>query len=188
MGPSRTPTRETLFNMAAANLDAESAINLAVAMGVVEEDSVQAYKAAQILNEKYSTGQIEAMQYQRYLIMLGDALGNLDGMSADMIVNIITRGSLPAGFNAMKGNVSISYDPKTGKKSRDVDKTSPDGNATGADFIVPPGYNDTYPVKVKSGEHVKVTPAGQPNDSGVQLAAILSALNTLDKRIGRSIS
>jgi hypothetical protein len=36
------------------------------------------------------------------------------------------------------------------------------GHATGADFIVPPGYpNDSYPMRVQSGEHVTVTPAGQ---------------------------
>jgi len=36
------------------------------------------------------------------------------------------------------------------------------GMAGGADFIVPPGYpNDSYPMRVQSGEHVTVTPAGQ---------------------------
>jgi hypothetical protein len=33
--------------------------------------------------------------------------------------------------------------------------------STGADFTVPPGYdNDSYPMRVESGEHVTVTPAG----------------------------
>lgn len=41
-------------------------------------------------------------------------------------------------------------------------ETSGPGFATGADFIVPPGYpNDSYPMRVQSGEHVTVTPAGQ---------------------------
>ena len=36
------------------------------------------------------------------------------------------------------------------------------GFAAGADFIVPPGYpNDSYPMRVQSGERVQVTPAGQ---------------------------
>ena len=36
------------------------------------------------------------------------------------------------------------------------------GYASGADFVVPPGYpNDSYPMRVQSGEHVTVTPAGQ---------------------------
>lgn len=42
------------------------------------------------------------------------------------------------------------------------------GKASGADFIVPPGYpNDSYPMRVQSGEHVQVTPAGEkPTGSG----------------------
>ena len=36
------------------------------------------------------------------------------------------------------------------------------GMAGGADFVVPPGYpNDSYPMRVQSGERVTVTPAGQ---------------------------
>lgn len=38
--------------------------------------------------------------------------------------------------------------------------------STGADFIVPPGYpNDTYPIRVESGEHVVVTPANRVSGS-----------------------
>jgi len=34
--------------------------------------------------------------------------------------------------------------------------------AQGGDFIVPPGYpNDSFPMRVESGEHVSVTPAGE---------------------------
>jgi hypothetical protein len=34
------------------------------------------------------------------------------------------------------------------------------GMAGGADFVVPPGYpNDSYPLRVQSGERVVVTPA-----------------------------
>lgn len=36
------------------------------------------------------------------------------------------------------------------------------GNSAGADFIVPPGYpNDSYRMRVESGEHVVVTPANR---------------------------
>lgn len=41
------------------------------------------------------------------------------------------------------------------------------GAANGADFIVPPGYpNDSYPLRVESGEHVVVTPASQVSGGG----------------------
>lgn len=50
--------------------------------------------------------------------------------------------------------------------------------ATGADFIVPPGYpNDSFPMFVQSGEHVKVTPAGEggqsANGGGAQMIQIV---------------
>jgi phage-related minor tail protein len=46
--------------------------------------------------------------------------------------------------------------------------------ATGADFIVPSGYpNDSFPMFVESGEHVKVTPANQvTNDNSKNINQI----------------
>ncbi len=47
------------------------------------------------------------------------------------------------------------------------------GFATGADFIVPPGYpNDSYPMRVQSGEHVVVTPAGKASSSLTNIITI----------------
>jgi hypothetical protein len=41
-----------------------------------------------------------------------------------------------------------------------------EGHSSGADFIVPPGYpNDSYPMRVESGEHVVVTPANKVSSS-----------------------
>jgi predicted nucleic acid-binding Zn-ribbon protein len=39
-------------------------------------------------------------------------------------------------------------------------------DAKGADFIVPAGYHDNYPLFVDQGERVQVTPAGQPGNNG----------------------
>lgn len=194
VGAMKNLTKETLFNMAAANLDYESALDLAEAMGIVDEDSRTAYDAMQLLTDSFDSGKITAEQYRRYVLGLGDSLDSIDGRTANMVVNIITHGRIPKiggqGGVTVMGNTTVGGAGTSSGQTYTGANQSPGvfwGNATGADFIVPPGYNDTYPVKVKSGEHVKVTPAGQPNDSGVQLAAILSALNTLDKRIGRSV-
>lgn len=43
-------------------------------------------------------------------------------------------------------------------------QTDPEGpgNHSGANFVVPPGFpNDSFPMRVESGEHVQVTPANQ---------------------------
>lgn len=48
----------------------------------------------------------------------------------------------------------------------DYDPLGP-GAANGANFTVPPGFpNDSFPMRVQSGEHVQVTPAGQQRQSG----------------------
>ena len=45
--------------------------------------------------------------------------------------------------------------------------TTDTGWAKGGDFMVPPGFpNDSYSMRVQSGEHVSVTPAGQKSPSG----------------------
>ena len=45
------------------------------------------------------------------------------------------------------------------------------GYASGGSFTVPSGYpNDSYPMRVQSGEHVKVTPAGQSGNADVVAA------------------
>ena len=44
----------------------------------------------------------------------------------------------------------------------DPDRLGGPAGHAGMDFVVPPGYpNDSYPMRVESGEHVQVTPAGQ---------------------------
>jgi len=48
------------------------------------------------------------------------------------------------------------------------------GAASGADFIVPPGYpNDSFRLGVQSGEHVQVTPAGQAQSSNAAGGAVI---------------
>jgi hypothetical protein len=55
------------------------------------------------------------------------------------------------------------------------------GAASGADFVVPPGYpNDSYRMGVQSGEHVQVTPAGQSGgiSGGMTINVMSSPLDT----------
>ena len=60
------------------------------------------------------------------------------------------------------------------------------GYANGGDFIVPPGYpNDSFPMRVQSGEHVQVTPAGQSGGGYEQ--ELLAAIESLPRTIRDSI-
>jgi hypothetical protein len=58
------------------------------------------------------------------------------------------------------------------------------GYATGADFIVPPGFqNDSYPMRVQSGERVQVTPAGQ---QAPDLSELLRAIKALPRDMSKA--
>jgi hypothetical protein len=52
---------------------------------------------------------------------------------------------------------------------------------SGADFTVPPGYpNDSFPMRVESGEHVSVTPAGQDGGEPLHIVVNLDSQPILD--------
>lgn len=71
-----------------------------------------------------------------------------------------------ADFLAQGGGVSDNKPAVTSTKKKKKK------GAVGLDFIVPAGfYDDDYNVGVKSGEHVKVTPAGEASSPSVQFYA-----------------
>lgn len=54
------------------------------------------------------------------------------------------------------------------------------GFASGANFIVPPGYpNDSFPMRVQSGEHVTVTPSGKSSPPGGGVTLVYSPMISL---------
>jgi hypothetical protein len=60
------------------------------------------------------------------------------------------------------------------------------GYANGADFIVPPGFqNDSYPMRVQSGERVQVTPAGK--QEGPDMSELLREIKRLPGAISTSM-
>ena len=74
----------------------------------------------------------------------------------------------------------VSYGGKTGGHE-DEDNGLLGGYASGASFTVPPGYSgDSYGMRVQSGEKVKVTQAGVPDDTARMLRA-------LPAQIGRAV-
>jgi len=76
---------------------------------------------------------------------------------------------------------STQTSPGTGGHSSHQPTQPIGGYASGGDFIVPPGFpNDSYPMRVQSGERVTVTPQGQ-SQSGItatQMEAMFSRLAT----------
>lgn len=138
-----------LFNKAAAELDADAALALGVAMGVVDTQSVLAAQSVEVLKAKYDSnhdGAISASEaaagYSAAVIELQKNIAALPDQK-DIRINVIQNGLMPSIPSPGSGQTAVGF-------------------SHGADFIVPPGYpNDTFPMRVESGERVIVIPREQ---------------------------
>lgn len=92
------------------------------------------------------------------------ALGFL-GKIASIIPGIGFLLSLHKGGTVTNTGGAVSYIPKF---------------ATGTNFTVPQGYpNDSFPMRVESGERVQVTPASQAADYGIGKGDIMLVVNAI---------
>jgi hypothetical protein len=72
-------------------------------------------------------------------------ISSLDGRRVNLYVDVHSTGTNAPGGGFVDPGTGSTY-PGSGKQH-------------GANFVVPPGYpNDSYPMRVQSGEHVTVTP------------------------------
>ena len=153
---------------------------LAVALGGMNEQQAAAY----ILQWELMKG-IEAVQiaYNDQTITAGDATDALttlgsDGYDAMMLV-LGAAQDLHAELDSLplEKRIKILIEtsttgPTTGQLGGPFapgtqGEFEGGGSHAGADFTVPPGYpNDSYPMRVESGEHVQVTPKGQGKGGG----------------------
>jgi len=100
-----------------------------------------------------------------------DHLGNLENAFEDLTDEL--EDMAKAARDAAKAIDDIEYDGGGGGGGGQQVYDPLTGNwrqkyyQHGADFIVPPGYsNDSYPMRVGTGEHVQVTPRGQLGNAG----------------------
>jgi hypothetical protein len=117
-------------------------------------------------------------EYITRAVDLADAIQRIQNKSVTVRVNFVGGGA---------GNVTMPMPVNETTIRRELDPTSyPDvsggfagkGYASGADFTVPAGFpNDSYPMRVQSGEHVQVTPAGQQSGDAAVLQQILAAVS-----------
>ena len=84
----------------------------------------------------------------------------------------LKAGQLAASIDDIEGNhevginISVTGDPIPNIPVTNHPYQPVGRDAKGADFIVPSGYHDNYPLFVDQGERVQVTPAGQPGNNG----------------------
>lgn len=139
-------TAELIFQKASQDMDASAALQLGLSMGVLQGATVVTLEKLQELRAKYDSnrdGAIDAAEaargYSHDVQQLANKIDGLHDKTITIKVNYHEQGSVPEGHTGGGG-----------------------GYAAGTNFIVPPGYpNDSYPLRVQSGERVTVTPAAQ---------------------------
>ena len=184
-------TRELLYQKAAAGLDAEAALSLARSMGMVDESAYRAVRSASEWKKQLDEGKISVEQYNSLVLSLGNSLGLIPRtidvsikVHADMgssYLQALQSGVVTAeqlGIQSQSASTAQAvggwtstgvleyagkpYDPVKNRRKWINSSGGVKWMAEGGEFVVPPGYpDDSYTVKVQTGEHVRVTPAGQ---------------------------
>lgn len=147
---------------AAANADAHELASSRIILGYLEQqlamDGLSAEETAFLLEKGvewgvYSQQAVDAMSAA--LIEAEKLKGMINGLPPSKTVNVFV--------NTITTTTSANAPTRIDKR---IEKQLLGGYANGADFIVPPGFpNDSFPMRVQSGEHVKVTPAGEASSS-----------------------
>lgn len=186
MDSMKEVTKEMLYQKAAAELDAQAALELGRDLGVINEASYAALSGLDELRKKYDSNKDGAISAAEAARGYNDAVTELiekaeramdmpDEIPFEMRVTVsgmdemermlemikeLGGSDVTAGEGAPAGGDNIAEQEKS--YGIDLNGNGVIGAARGADFMVGPGYpNDSMLLGVSSGEHVQVTPAGQ---------------------------
>lgn len=160
-------TKEILFN---------------IMQQIMAQDGLSTKEGAVLMKWASDNGMIDQSTYQMWQNYQTYLAGGVDATtkSVDQIVNDLNRIPKTIDVQVMihtsgGGEVPIwdytptnPYETSTGYDDQTPPVNNPRGNkeyASGADFIIPPGYNENFPIGpnggASSGERVTVTPKGQ---------------------------
>ena len=141
-----------ILQQATAGLDAQATLEVARAMGMLDEQSYAAALATQKLKEQYDDGLISSTEYAAGVATLRDNINKLQDKNIKITVQTIQQ----TVGNLINQGVPPSVAAKYGF-----------AEGTGGWREVPPGYpNDSYPVMVQSGEKFAVRAAGENSAGG----------------------
>ncbi len=111
---------------------------------------------------------------------------SIDSMHGKEITITTIYNSLTSGGT----NPTRAAQIASGVAGGNIAPTNPRGHATGIDMIVPAGYNnDSYPMRVQTGERVQVTPAGQVGNSDLltEMQEVRRGISSLPRELSVSI-
>jgi hypothetical protein len=121
------------------------------------------------LDDDYDT-QSSALKKKQWQTDKGIAMGNTVINTAQAIVKSLADPGGPAGII-----LSVIMGALGAIQLALIAAEPAPTFASGADFVVPPGYEgDTYPMRVSSGEHVQVTPAGGGGGGGDMIHVVVN--------------
>jgi len=142
---------QMLLNTAAAGLDADAQLALARATGQIDEATYATLTAQGLLKKQYEDGTLTADQYAQKTMDLKTAVDNLQSKDITITVDGIFN-EIHNVISGGIGNIGGGSDGNVG---------TPWATGTDGWMEVPAGYpNDTYPIRLTSGERFAVIPAG----------------------------
>lgn len=143
---------------------------VAASLGEVSQKQISASTALFTLQQDYAAGRITLEEYIKAVQDLG---AELNGIPKNIQVLIDIKTSGDAILSQLKGGGVYGPAPaprpatNTGRSTGTPGGYREPGFASGGSFVVPPGYpNDSFVMRVSSGEHVQVTPAGKSGGGG----------------------
>jgi hypothetical protein len=176
-----------IYNQLASGMSREEAIKLGETMGLIDPSIMAARDAMDALNQKYAVGQRDSAAYRGEAEQLAAAIARLKDKSITITTfyNSIGQGTTPAPsqeeINRQHNSQNHGETPSNIPAPTSYGGTIDRGAATGADFIVPPGYpNDTYRLGVSSDEHVIVNTPGK--SSGINIGTVVLG-NSMDMEV-----
>lgn len=159
----------TMANAGDIQLSIDAQMNLAQSLGLIDEKSLVAAQAMQLLKERFDAnadGMIDATEGAAgYNDAVSALLGNAEILMKDR--NAVWSIRILMNGVAMPYNMlGIAHTRLTGQ---DYQKyyANKIGGQHGLHGIIPAGYPfDSFPIMAKSGERVDITPAGNGNKGG----------------------
>lgn len=167
--------KQLVYNAVTLGLTSDQAVIVAHKMGLMDDATFNMVVTAEGLNKSFTSGLIPTVDTlgQRAddlaVAVTGTLIPAFDNVPGS-IQSITTAADVSRdAFIQMRDKMEAIHDVSSTITINHVDTyTSTNAqsgivrSAGGADFVVPPGFpNDSFPMRVQSGEHVVVTPAAQ---------------------------
>lgn len=162
-------TDEMLQQKIMSTLTGEALLQYALSTGDLDEKSYGLLRGLQMLTEEFDTNKDGVIDAKEATEEYWDRLKKLDGTSVTTTIITEHIDRYQSVYLSPIYNGGTDYGNVYG-----TGDTGHESYASGGEFIIPPGYSETYPIgphqTASSGEKVTVTPVGQTDSTdGIQI-------------------